>query len=437
MLQTHEILDRYEILYPQNENLSNLRRAYVDKDLSSIFKLSTADDDIRKAVLEKNLHSLFRLIDSPEDIRKAIVEKNLHSLFRLIDAPEDLRKSILEKNIHSLFRLIADCNIVQNNIDDLRKAVTEENIHSIFRLIDAPEDLRKAVTEENLYSIFRLIDAPEDLRKAVTEENLYSIFRLIDTPEDLRKAVTEENLNSILRLVDLPEDVYKLIVNDNQWSLWRILQEYTNTSFTKSFKKFFAEGIEYDKDCFSQGQLKSKKWLIRELEILNLPLGTVFLCAGWYATLATMIFESNIKVDKITSFDIDETCATIAETFNKKWVIDNWKFKSITKDIHELNFNKAEFDVHTDNGVVKIVETPDTIINTSCEHIDNFDKWYAKIQKGQLVILQSNDYFEIEDHVNCVSNVAEFSDQTPMTTVLFEGELELDKYKRFMKIGYR
>ena len=37
-------------------------------------------------------------------------------------------------------------------------------------------------------------------------------------------------------------------------------------------------------------------------------------------------------------------------------------------------------------------DVPNTIINTSCEHIVNFDEWYRKIPAGKLVILQSNDY---------------------------------------------
>ena len=34
-------------------------------------------------------------------------------------------------------------------------------------------------------------------------------------------------------------------------------------------------------------------------------------------------------------------------------------------------------------------------------------------------------------------NLQEFSLSAPMTTVLYEGELDLPKYKRFMKIGYK
>ena len=68
----------------------------------------------------------------------------------------------------------------------------------------------------------------------------------------------------------------------------------------------------YSRCSSSWGQLKSKRWLVSKLEELDIPLGTVFLCAGWYATLASACF-SKCSIDKIRSFDIDESCLEIAD----------------------------------------------------------------------------------------------------------------------------
>ena len=38
-MQTHELLDRFELLYPDNTALSDLRRAYIEKDVSSIVRI--------------------------------------------------------------------------------------------------------------------------------------------------------------------------------------------------------------------------------------------------------------------------------------------------------------------------------------------------------------------------------------------------------------
>lgn len=283
-----------------------------------------------------------------------------------------------------------------------------------------------------------------DLRRAYIDKDISSIFRLLPKTvngdiEDLRKAVLENNLHSIFRLVE-DDNLRKLILEDNTWKLWPILENYIDTQFIAAFKSFYVNNVVYDRDCFSRGQLESKLWLVKELKKTKQDLGTVFLCAGWYATLATMLFESGIKVDKIRSFDVDETTVDIAETFNKPWFTDQWRFKALIDDIHNINYEQHTWQYwsNANNRMsYPIADIPDTIINTSCEHIENFTEWYDKIPVGKLVILQGNDFFEIKEHVNCSVNLNEFSNKAPMTTVLYEGELELPKYKRFMKIGFK
>ena len=340
-----------------------------------------------------------------------------------------------------------------SRIADLRRAVVDQDLSSIFRLCDENEELRKAVIDENLYSIFRLMEEynvlghSDDLRRAVLEKNLYSLFRLF--PEDdekvnlYRTAIVNKNLRSICKLLG-NDDLRKLIVEENIWKLWPILDKYVSTQFTNAFKNFFVNDITIDMDCFSRGQLQSKLWVIGALRNLKqkeeIDLGTVFLCAGWYGTLATMLFESNIKVDKIRSFDIDPSCVDIAEIFNKPWFVDNWKFKSITQNISDIDYNSHTWQSwsNSNNRMSKpITDSPDTIINTSCEHIKDFDKWYSKIPDGKLVILQSNNYYSIEEHVNCVDDNLHFEQMAPMSKVLYEGELDLEKYTRFMRIGYK
>ena len=198
----------------------------------------------------------------------------------------------------------------------------------------------------------------------------------------------------------------------------------------------------------------------------------VFICAGWYGTLATMMFEDeNIYVDKIRSFDIDDSCWKIAEDLNEPWKADNWVFKATTLDIVSFFTNGYYSDKDTtvinkitnlDNtwsleekeksdtnktyhyytinvkGEPKLCqEVPDTIINTSCDHIEKFTEWFNAIPRDKLVVLQSNNYFEIDDHINCVKNITEFKQQAPLSNIIYEGELELEKYTRFMLIGYK
>lgn len=196
----------------------------------------------------------------------------------------------------------------------------------------------------------------------------------------------------------------------------------------------FPECEEALTDALSIGQLKSKMWLIDHLPN---NLGIVFICAGWYAVLASIMFESNLRFDKIRSFDIDKSCANIADTFNRKYVVNGWKFKASTLDIHKLTYPLTYTTYRKDGSSVDLTEMPNTIINTSCEHIDNFRLWYDHLPPNVLLCLQTNNYFEIEDHINCSKSLDHFAETTPMSNVLFEGELPLEKYNRFMRIGYK
>jgi hypothetical protein len=190
-------------------------------------------------------------------------------------------------------------------------------------------------------------------------------------------------------------------------------------------------------DALTWGQLKSKRWLVSELGKLDKDLGIVFLCAGWYAVLASIMFESNLRFDKIRSFDIDKSCANIADTINRKYVVNGWKFKATTLNINIMTYPMTYTTYRKDGSSVDLTEMPNTIINTSCEHIDNFRLWYDYLPPNVLLCLQTNDYFEIEDHINCSKSLDHFAETTPMSNVLFEGELPLEKYNRFMRIGIK
>ncbi len=232
-------------------------------------------------------------------------------------------------------------------------------------------------------------------------------------------------------------DLRKALISDDQYALFRLIQGQRETAFIEALRKLKNDDT-FDKDCISRGQLKSKLWLINELQKIDKHLGTVFLCAGWYATLATLLFESPIKIKKIRSFDIDDSCRKIAETFNKPWVLQDWMFKPVTQDIHDIDFNSHDYTVTRADGTqCSLTDVPDTIINTSCEHILDFNSWYSKIPNGKLIVLQTNNFFEIEEHVNCVKDLHQFSLASPMTEVLYEGELQLEKYCRYMRIGIK
>lgn len=232
-------------------------------------------------------------------------------------------------------------------------------------------------------------------------------------------------------------DLRRSFIDDDRNSLYRLLNTLCSSHIIATLKKLESNS-RFNEDSLSQGQIQSKRWLIDELIKLDLNLGTVFLCAGWYGILATLMFESGVKVNKIVSFDVDDSCHDIAETFNKPWVSDDWKFKSSNEDILDINFHGHTYTVYrSDGSAVQLFDIPDTIINTSCEHIDDFEHWYNNIPLGKIVILQSNDYFDLPEHVNCVKNSLHFAEISPLSKLFYEGELKLENYTRYMRIGIR
>ena len=81
----------------------------------------------------------------------------------------------------------------------------------------------------------------------------------------------------------------------------------------------------------------------------------------------------------------------------------------------------------------------DVVICTSCEHLEQkvINDMVSKCKKGTLLILQSNDYKEIDDHINCYSNIIDFEMSLNLEKVLYKGVLKLKKFNRFMVIGIK
>jgi hypothetical protein len=170
-------------------------------------------------------------------------------------------------------------------------------------------------------------------------------------------------------------------------------------------------------DAFWRGQLASKEWLIDCLDKHVQAESSVDIHGGWVGTLASMLFQSKIPVTTIRSIDIDPTCEAVATMMNKKEEIAG-RFRAVTADMCVI---RSDADI---------------IINTSCEHITqyDYDMWKSGVPHNSLLVLQSNDY-KIPEHVRTARNLDDFKEQCELGRVLFAGEIELPLYKRFMVIG--
>lgn len=169
-------------------------------------------------------------------------------------------------------------------------------------------------------------------------------------------------------------------------------------------------------EAFWRGQMLSKEWLIETITPMIVEEVTVDVHAGWFGTLASMIFCSDIPVKSIQSIDKDPDCQLIAEKMNRMET-DSKRFRAITKDITRFH------------------SYADVIINTSCEHLsqETYDLWLSQLPEKSMLVLQSTNY-EIDEHIRTATSVRDFSEQSHIK-VLWEGELVLPKYSRYMLIG--
>jgi len=173
-------------------------------------------------------------------------------------------------------------------------------------------------------------------------------------------------------------------------------------------------------ESFWKGQIRSKVWLVEQLQPLQMnDQTTISIHGGWHGVLASLLFNSNLKIDKIVSFDIDPKCEEIANTINKRQEMQG-RFQAVTGDC------------------TKQLYRSDITINTICEHLtqEQYDRWLNLVDKDSLVVLQGNNYFECDEHVRCAETLEEFEKQSNVLPV-FKGSFNTPKYTRFMIIGYK
>jgi hypothetical protein len=186
---------------------------------------------------------------------------------------------------------------------------------------------------------------------------------------------------------------------------------------------FWMDAIRNSKDpkrtleSFWKGQIHSKIWLIKNLKKHVNKVVSVDIHGGWNGVLASLIFQSNIYTTHIRSVDIDPECEAIANTINKNEEMVG-QFTALTADMCAL---RSDADV---------------IINTSCEHItqEQYDLWLSGMPYNSIIVVQSNNYI-IDEHVRPADSLEHFKEQSHLGTVLWEGELKLPLYTRYMIIG--
>lgn len=200
---------------------------------------------------------------------------------------------------------------------------------------------------------------------------------------------------------------------------------YTASMYDEVYDLFRIKDIT---DSLSQGQYDSKIWAVNEL----LPLikqhdlnsniednyNSCFVIGGWYGLFSYLLAQKGFT-KTIKNIDLDPRCEEFGYKLRQH---DNVFFKTDDgiDSFHTFNY---------DNKVV---------VCTACEHIDPDELEFMIRQKkpGMLMCLQSNDYFEIDSHINCKKSLDDFIKSLPLKEILYSGEKPWkNEYTRFMVIG--
>lgn len=166
----------------------------------------------------------------------------------------------------------------------------------------------------------------------------------------------------------------------------------------------------------NENQMLCKKWLVDELkDILDSDNETVknpkiLVIAGWFGLVGEMC-RTRLKAE-VTVMDRDVLCEPVGRKMypdiKHKWGnVETW--------------DMFEYDI---------------IICTSCEHISDkvLKEFLLKKDENTLVVLQSNDYFSVEEHINCKRSLRDFANSQKLQ-IIKETELKVDGYTRFMIFG--
>jgi len=261
----------------------------------------------------------------------------------------------------------------------------------------------------------------------------------------LRKLIMQE---ISLGITPNTETKINLILNDfvKKDIKASVLMEYLNEKISDYFLKDLQVLINKDpninlNDFLSQGQVVSKIWLIKELknyvQTHNFDLKNIAIYGSWYGFLVPFLYDSFTNLNFIRGFDLDAKANHKSEIFLNRYVVDNWKYKSVTQNVNEMipigsSGKLFYYCINEFNQKIKEINKFDLIINTSAEHMN--DKWLENLRKEQVVCVQTNNIKDIEGHINAFDSFEKAKDHyRNLGQILWSGKHPLmENYERYM-----
>ena len=206
----------------------------------------------------------------------------------------------------------------------------------------------------------------------------------------------------------------------------------TAADVTKDYPHQFRRTL----DATTASQLQSKLWLINTILDLKIKPKKVALIGGWYASYIVELLISEVGVEFVHNYEIDNDTKNISYKYNKRHK-DSGKYACSIRDIMFKSVYKPldpELKLGPPHPNCHFV----MVINCSCEHMFPMTRFHNlnKRDIDPVYVLQSTDEEMYDDHINCVGSPKELVDQSSIVDLMYSGSKILDNgMNRFMVIG--
>lgn len=170
--------------------------------------------------------------------------------------------------------------------------------------------------------------------------------------------------------------------------------------------------------ALDENHWNGKKWLAEKLyELYDHDAGKILVVGGWYGMMAYQLRQMWPQSQmNIESTDMDPMC----EAYGHKLFHD-----------YDIAFSTLNIT----NSL--IIPQFTALVNTSCEHMEQKDLINLIEAKDPdcWVAFQSNNYTELDSHINCHPTAEMFADSLDLEWVAHIETLNLGDFDRFMVIG--
>ena len=198
----------------------------------------------------------------------------------------------------------------------------------------------------------------------------------------------------------------------------RIIQEIYNITgdIGRHGRMHSADRIRDIIHSTNDDHIKCKEWLASELimKFWMLENPKILVGGGWTGLMAHSLSKYFKNANSITSVDLLQHHIKIGKNI----------FPNITFKVGNIfDYRLHDFDI---------------FVSTSVEHFNREELLFFLQDKPEKTVcaLQSNNWYNIEDHINCSDTLEDFIEYLPLKKIIYSGSKRImETYDRFMVIG--